>query len=97
MNLSKSATRGDSKTFYNPINGLLFGQWKDNKAVSFISNLLLVSNGTTMQQNGSKKNSLTCPKALQGYNRYIGYVDLIDFDKKIGGSFMQESSFKKCY
>ncbi len=26
MNLSKSATRGGSKTFYNPINRILFGQ-----------------------------------------------------------------------
>ncbi len=27
----------------------------------------------------------------------MGYVDLNDFDKKIGGSFTQKSSFKKWY
>ncbi len=48
MSLSKSATRGNSKMFYNPINGLLFRQWKDKEVVPFISTLLLVGNGTTM-------------------------------------------------
>ncbi len=42
MNLLKSATRGNSKKFYNPINGLLFEQLKDNKVVSFMSALPLV-------------------------------------------------------
>ncbi len=28
MNLSKSATRGNSEMFYDPINGLLFGHGK---------------------------------------------------------------------
>ncbi len=63
MNLLKSATSGDSKMFYNPINRLLFGQWKDNKVVLFISTLQLVGNRTIMQQSGSEK--ITCPKALQ--------------------------------
>ncbi len=82
MNLLKSATRSNLKTFYNPIIGLVFGQWKDNMVVSFIYTLLLVGNSTTMQQCGSKKISLTCPKALQAYNKYMGYMDFIDFDKK---------------
>ncbi len=37
INLSKTVIRGESKRFYNPINGILFGQWKDNKVVYFIS------------------------------------------------------------
>ncbi len=80
MSLSKSATRGNMKTFYNPIIGLVFGQWKDNMVVSFIYTLLLVGNSTTMQQCGSKKISLTCSKALQACNKYMRYVDLVDFD-----------------
>ncbi len=48
MNPSKSVARGKSKTFYDPINGVLFGQWKDNKVVFFISSLPLVGNSTTM-------------------------------------------------
>ncbi len=82
--------------FYNPINGLL-GQWKDDKVVSFISTLPLVGNSTTMQQSGSKKMSFSCPKTLQEYNESMGYVDLIDYDKKVGGYFMQKRSFKKWY
>ncbi len=86
MNLSKSASRGDLKTLYDPINGLLFGQCKDNKVVLFISTLLLVGNITTMQKSGRKKTSLTYPKTLQAYNKYMGYIV---FDKLIGGSFTQ--------
>ncbi len=33
LSLSESKTMGNLKMFYNPINGLLFGQWKDNKLV----------------------------------------------------------------
>ncbi len=64
MNLSKTVARGKSKTFYDPINGILFGQWKDNKVVSYISSLPLIGNGTTMQQCGSEV-PFNCPKALQ--------------------------------
>ncbi len=97
MNLSKSATMGNSKTFYDPINGLLFGQWKDNKVVSFISTLMFIGNGTTMQWSGRNKISLACPEALQAYNKCMGYVDLVNFDKKIGGTFTGKCSFKKLY
>ncbi len=30
MKLSNTVARGKSKTFYDPMNGILFGQWKDN-------------------------------------------------------------------
>ncbi len=83
MILLKLATRSNLKTFYNPIKGLLFGQCKDNKVVSFISMQPLVGNDTTMQQCESNNISSTCPKALQAYNTYMGYVDLVDFDKKL--------------
>ncbi len=68
MNLSKTVARGKSKKFYNPINGILFDQWKVNNLVSFISSLPVVGNGTTTQQCGSKKVPFSCPKALQAYN-----------------------------
>ncbi len=94
MNLSKTVTWGESNRFYDPINGILFGQWKDKKLVSFISSLLLVGNCTTMQQCGSEKVPFSCPKALQAYNKYMGCVDLVDFDKKIGGSFTEKRLFQ---
>ncbi len=72
MNLSKLATRGNSKIFYIPINGLIFGQCNDNKVVLFISSLLLVGNGKTIQQCGSQRVPYTFPKALQAYNKYMG-------------------------
>ncbi len=50
-----------------------------------------------MLQCGSKKIPFSCPKALQAYNKYMGYVDLVDFDKNMGGSFTEKSHFKKWY
>ncbi len=29
------------------------------------------------------------------YNKFMGYVAVVDFDKKIGGSFTHKSHFKK--
>ena len=39
MNLKKSSPCGTSLVKYNPTNKILFGQWNDNKVVSFISTL----------------------------------------------------------
>ncbi len=58
--------------------------------MSCISSLLLVVNGTTMQQCGSEKVPFSCPKALQAYNKYMGYVDHVNFDEKIGGSLKEK-------
>ncbi len=47
-----------------------------------------------MQQCGSEKVSFTSPNALKKYNIYMRYANLVDFDKKIGGSFTQKGCFK---
>ena len=39
MNLSKKSPRGTSLVKYDPVNHILFGQWNNNKVVSFISSL----------------------------------------------------------
>ncbi len=70
MNLFKSANRGEFKVDFGSINGILFGKWKYNKVVSFISMLSLVENGTTVHQCGSKKVQLSCPKVLQAFNQF---------------------------
>ncbi len=44
-----SANRGKSKCYFDSINGISFGQWKDNKVILFVSNLPLVGIGTTTQ------------------------------------------------
>ncbi len=48
INLSKLATKVNLKAFYNPINGLIFGQWKDNNVVSSLSTLPLDGSNITM-------------------------------------------------
>ncbi len=96
MIFSKLANRRESKICYNTINRILFGQWKDNKVLLFISTLPLMGNKPAVQQYGDEKVFFTCPKALQAYNKYMGYVDLVA-DKKIGGSFTHKSHVKKWY
>ncbi len=50
MILSTMSKRGTSKINCDKINGILFGQWKDNEVVFFISKLSLVGNGFTTCQ-----------------------------------------------
>ncbi len=54
IKLSNLSSREESKTYYNLINGGLFGQWNDNKVVSYILTLPLVGIGKTMRQCGSE-------------------------------------------
>ncbi len=95
MNHLKTSERSVSKIHYDLINGILFGQWKYNKVVSFISALLLVGSGITIYQCDRDKVKFTCPKALQAYNQFMGYVDLVGFDKKIGNSLPKGNISKK--
>ncbi len=54
MCLKKRGVRGESLTKYDPVNEILFGQWRNNKIVSFVSTLplmgkdLLIINGEEM-------------------------------------------------
>ncbi len=41
-----------------------------------------VGNGVTTCWCEKDKKNFTCLKTLQAYNHFIGYMDLIDFDKK---------------
>ncbi len=91
MSLSNFPTRGESRPYYEPINGVLFGQWKDNKVVLFISTIPLVGMGTTTRQCGKENISFPWPNTLKEYNKYMGHIDLIDYDKKFGGLFTQKS------
>ncbi len=79
MNFSKSSERGMSKDFYNRVIGILFGQWKCNKVVSSLPS---VGDGVTTRQCGKNKVEFPCPNALIEYNKYMGNVDLVDFNKK---------------
>ncbi len=56
-------------------------QWKDNKVVFFIFFYCWLA---LVQQCNSPEEKMffLCPEALQAYDKYMGYVDLVDFDKK---------------
>ncbi len=93
----KKGERGECLTKYDPVNEILFGQWRDNKVVSFVSSLPLVGEELITQRCGREVKEFKCPSALCAYNRFMGYVDLVDYDKKIGGGFMSRPHFKKWY
>ncbi len=48
----------------------------------------------SQNNNAEWKRSFNCPKALQMNNKFMGYVDLVDFDNKIGGGFSAKGNFK---
>ena len=50
MNLKKSSPRGTSLVKYDPTNKILFGQWNDNKVVSFISALGILGSVTVRRE-----------------------------------------------
>lgn len=99
MNLSKSSPRGTSLTKYDPINKVLFGQWNDNKVVSFISTLGVSGLVTVQRRVGRDKVDFQIEEALKRYthDNFMGGVDNVDKDKKIGGSFTKKALFKKWY
>ncbi len=89
MNLKKSSPRGTSVLKYDPTNKILFGQWNDNKVVSFISTLGLFGMSTIQRRVGPEKINFEIPEALKLYTKdnYMGGVDNLDKDKCIGGLF----------
>lgn len=84
LNLLKNSKRGTSKIFNDNVNGILYQHWKDDKVVSFTLALMLIGDGGTTQQCGKDKAEFTCLNALISQNQYMGYADLVDFDKKLG-------------
>ncbi len=48
---------------------------------SFLSKLPLVGDGVTHCQWRIDKVEFTCSNELISYNKYLGYVDVVDFDK----------------
>lgn len=55
MNFSKSSPRGMSLLKYDPVNKILFGQWNDNKVVSFVSSLGAFGMSTIVRRVGANK------------------------------------------
>ena len=85
MNLSKNTPRGTSLVKYVPVNRILFGQWTDNKVVSFISSLGISGTVTITRRFGANKIDLSIEEALKRYtnDNFMGGVDNVDKDKKM--------------
>jgi hypothetical protein len=99
MNLTKSSPRGTSLTKYDPYHKVLFGQWNNNKVVSFISTLGVSGLVPIKRRVGKDFVEFQIEEALKRYtwDNFMGGVDNIDKDKKIGGSFGKKAMFKKWY
>jgi hypothetical protein len=78
---------------------VLFGQWNDNKVVLFISTLGVFGMSTVQRRVGANKVDFQIPEALKRYSsdNFMGGVDNMDKDKKIGGSFASLALFRKWY
>ncbi len=99
LNLPKTSQRGTSLVKVDPINRVLFGQWNDNKVVSFISTLGVFGISSVQRRVGANKVDFQIPEALKRYSsdNFMGGVDNMDKDKKIGGSFTSRALFRKWY
>ena len=84
---------------YDLTNKILFGQWNDNKVVSFISGLGVFRLTTIQRRVGADKIDYDIPVALKKYTKdnYMRGVDNLDKDKCIGRSFTGRAMFKKWY
>lgn len=76
---------------------MLFGQWNNNKVVSFLSTLGVLWMSTIKHKVGSTKVDFKMPKALTHckMDNFMGGVDNADKDKKIGSSLTCCLMFKK--
>ena len=99
LNLPKTSQRSTSLVKFDPVNKVLFGQWNDNKVVSFISTLGVFGMSSVQQRVGANKVDFQIPEALKRYSsdNFMGGVDNMDKDKKIGGSFTSRALFWKWY
>ena len=71
MNLSKSSSRGTSLEKCDPVNKVLFGQWNDNKVISFISTPGVSGLVTIQHHVGANLIDLMIEKALKCYTRDV--------------------------
>jgi len=85
MNLLRKSPRGSSLVNSDLVNCILYGQWNDNKVVSFISNLGVSGKVTVSRSIGSKKIDFEIEEALKRYacNNFMGGMDNVDKDKKL--------------
>ncbi len=97
MLLKNKREQGECLTKYDQVNETLFGQWRDLKVVSFVSPLPLVGEETANCQCGMEIKTFKCPSAFCVYNCFMGCVDFVDYNKKIGGGLTARPHFKKWY
>eukprot|EP00956_Cyclotella_meneghiniana_P008474 scaffold11429_cov48-Cyclotella_meneghiniana.AAC.4 len=99
MNVQKSDVRGTSLLKYDSMNQILFGQWKDNKVVSFISSRGKFGMTKIQRRVGPDMLDFDIPNALKLYTKdnNMGGVDNLDKDKSLGGSFTAKAMFRKWY
>ena len=81
---------------------LFFGPFSTtapNKVISFIFTLGVFGMSTIQRRVGANKINFKIPEALKKYsaNNFMGGIDNMDKDKKIGGSFTSRALFRKWY
>jgi Transposase IS4 len=93
----QTATRGQASYAYDRTNDLLCLQWRDNKVVNCVTTLIATEEGPCRRRSGSELLTLTVPKPLGYYHKYMGGVDRCDQRRMHMGGFARKSHFKKWY
>jgi hypothetical protein len=83
VNLSNTTPIGTSLVKYDPVKRILFGQWNDNKADSFISSLGVSGSVTVSRRAGSKTINHPIEESLKHYtsDNFKSGVNNVDNDK----------------
>ncbi len=74
---------GKCLTKHDPVKDILFGQWRYNKVMSFLSTLPLVGEEMANRQHGREAKTSKCPSTLCEYNCFMGYVGLVYYNEKL--------------
>ena len=97
FNVTLKAERGHLLCKYDPINDLLYMQWKDNKVVNLISTLSISGVTTVERRIGAEKKMIKCKKNVIWYVDKMNAVDVVYYHQKIGGGLAKIGHYKKWY
>ena len=97
FNVTVKAEHGHLLRKFDPINKILYMQWKDNKVVNLISTLSISGVTTVERRIGAEKKQIQCEENIIRYVDKMNGVDVVDYHQKIAGGLAKVGHYKKWY